>query len=699
MVNYTYTKKVFTTLFSSLFVVFLFGQTSMDTLYIDGATLIIPKDITAECSSIPAKVNPILKTDCPNQGTSFLFDEYFSQESCTHNYIIYRIWDIYTPCQEHFEVFQEVYVEDTKAPVLSSMPIDVSAQCNTIPAAAQVTASDACDGNALIYFNEKTQTISTSSYKIIRTWVAEDVCGNSTTHTQNITVGDNQKPYFTTAMKDITVECTNIPTPVKPSVADVCDKTPTVSLRESKVAGGCYDSYYLKREWTAKDKTGNTAIVTQSIYVQDKRAPTFSTPSNVTVDCAAIPKAALPVDLSIKDNCAKSVTVNLNEIRQDGICANKYLLTRIYTVSDKCNNKTTKSQLVYVQDVKIPAVSNIPLDATVSCTEVPAMMLPAIADNCSKTVKVKIVQDIIPTSCVDNYTLRRTWTMTDACNNSASASQTIVVKDNIKPAFANVLQDITLEVSSGQLNNINIATTDNCDKNVTTTFSESLESITPSSANGQCTKYVVRTWIATDNCNNTATASQNIYVKDNIAPVLLNVPQDISLYCTQPLPPAPTNIFALDTMGVFSENIPVTFYEKTTPGGCNGFSEVERFWTALDACNNAKTLSQKITFIPGTQNLGLVANFGGDKNKEAVANTLDKAEVIMPSAKQNFNVLNAYENSAISTVEVYTAAGQQLFVADNFGRAVVQLNQYSSGIYIMKIGNGKEMQVRKFVKP
>ena len=699
MMNYIPTKKVLIVLFLSLHSLFLFGQTPMDTLYLDGTTLIIPKDITADCSSIPAKVNPILITNCPSNATSFLFDEYISVETCTHNYIIYRIWDIYSPCQEHYEVFQEIYVEDTKAPALSSKPSDIVAQCNTIPVAAQVSANDACDANALIFFNEKTVTINAASYKLVRTWVAEDACGNSTTHIQNITVGDNQKPYFTTAIKDITVECTNIPLPVKPAVADICDKAPIVSLRESKVAGGCYDSYYLKREWTAKDKTGNTSILTQSIYVQDKRAPTFSTPSNVTVDCAAIPKAALPVDLNIKDNCAKSVTVNLNEIKQDGICANKYLLTRIYTVSDKCNNKTTKSQLVYVQDVKVPGVTNVPADATVSCTSVPAMTLPAIADNCSKTVKVKIVQDIFPTSCIDNYAVRRTWTMTDACNNSVSASQIITVKDDVKPAFASAPPDITLEVSSGQMNNLNIATTDNCDKNVTTTFSESLENTTPTSANGQCTKYVMRTWKATDNCNNTATVSQSIYMKDNIAPVLLNVPQDITLYCTQPLPSAPTNVFALDTMGIFSENIPITFYEKTTAGGCNGFSEVERFWTAVDACNNAKTLSQKITYIPGTQNQSLVVNFGGDKNQETTKHTLEKAAVIMPTVIHNFNVLNTYENATISTVEVYTSAGQQLFVVDNFGRAVVQLNQYPSGMYIMKIGNGKEMQVRKFVKP
>ena len=75
----------------------------------------------------------------------------------------------------------------------------------------------------------------------------------------------------------------------------------------------------------------------------------------------------MPIDLGIKDNCAKSVTVNLTEIKQDGICLNKYLLTRVYTVSDKCSNKTTKSQLVYVQDTQIPAVTNVPADATVSC--------------------------------------------------------------------------------------------------------------------------------------------------------------------------------------------------------------------------------------------------------------------------------------------------------------------------------------------
>ncbi len=690
-----------TFLFYSLFSSYLFaqGQMPMDTIKGPDYTLIVPRDITVECSAIPTLADPIVITNCPNAKSSALFDEFSSEEECSANYIIFRMWDIYTPCQKHFEVTQEIYVVDTKAPTVANFPADLPSSCSTLPAVPTLVWTDNCSANPVVKFQETTQNVGTST-KVLRTWTAADPCGNVTSKTQSITMADNASPYFTNSIKDVTVDCAAVPSVAKPVVADACDKAPTVTFVETKTAGTCINNYSIKRTWTAKDATGNTAILNQSIVVQDKRAPTFTAPTNVTVDCAAVPKAATATSLKIADNCTTGATVTMNEVKKAGICINNYTLSRTFTVTDKCNNKLVKTQVVTVADKKFPTLANVPADVTVSCTAVPTISVaPTAADNCSKNVVLAFKEGITPGTCPDNYTIKRTWTMTDECKNTSTRTQTVVVADKLKPSFVSTPTDISVAVSQGNLMKISNSATDNCDKNVMISFSEQMMSSAPTVANGQCTKYLMRTWLATDNCKNTASVSQNLYVTDDVAPVIYNAPTDLTLDCGVTLPVAPTNVYALDTMGLFKDNISVTFYEKTTPGGCNGFSNVERFWTALDACNNAKTVTQKITFVNGASAQGLVALGGGDKALDGqVSKGMLKAEIEAPTQTENVKILKGIDSQSVTTVEVFTFEGKQVFVADNFGRAVIQLNQHPAGIYIMKISDGKNTQVKKFMK-
>ena len=50
-----------------------------------------------------------------------------------------------------------------------------------------------------------------------------------------------------------------------------------------------------------------------------------------------------------------------------------------------------------------------------------------------------------PGTCANEYTLTRTFIATDACGNTATASQTITVTDNTAPVFTSVPAAATIE--------------------------------------------------------------------------------------------------------------------------------------------------------------------------------------------------------------------------------------------------------------
>jgi hypothetical protein len=84
-------------------------------------------------------------------------------------------------------------VSDTGAPVFTTVPPPLTIQCNQpLPPLVHPTANDAC-GYASITFlgNVYSGSGCAADYTITRTWRAEDLCGNSATTSQVITVLGN----------------------------------------------------------------------------------------------------------------------------------------------------------------------------------------------------------------------------------------------------------------------------------------------------------------------------------------------------------------------------------------------------------------------------------------------------------------------------------------------------------------------------
>ncbi|MBK7341934.1 MAG: hypothetical protein IPJ06_01765 [Saprospiraceae bacterium] len=140
------------------------------------------------------------------------------------------------------------------------------------------------------------------------------------------------------------------------------------------------------------------------------------------------------------------VVVTYMQTSSPGACLQEQTLTRTWTATDECGNALTHTQTITVQDNTPPVLSATPDNVSVECDAVPAPPAITAMDNCDPDVPVVFGEVRTDGNCPHNYTLTRTWTATDDCNNATSHTQTIVVSDTQPPVFDGPLPaNITVE--------------------------------------------------------------------------------------------------------------------------------------------------------------------------------------------------------------------------------------------------------------
>src|SRR5204863_135723 len=196
-------------------------------------------------------------------------------------------------------------------------------------------------------------------------------------------------------------------------------------------AQGCGSTF--TRTWTFTDNCGNSSSASQSIHVKESIvlvAP--DAPATANVQCAGDIPAA--VQLTAHDNCSGSITVSpLHSAPVADAQGCGYTITRTWTFADACGNRSSASQSIHVKDTVAPVAPDAPAAANVQCAgDIPAAVQLTAHDNCSGSITVSPV-DGAPVADAQGcgYTITRTWTFTDNCGNSSSASQSIHVKESI----------------------------------------------------------------------------------------------------------------------------------------------------------------------------------------------------------------------------------------------------------------------------
>ncbi|MEM8906565.1 MAG: VCBS repeat-containing protein, partial [Bacteroidota bacterium] len=200
-----------------------------------------------------------------------------------------------------------------------------------------------------------------------------------------------------------------------------------------------------------------------------------------------------------------------------------------------------------------PVFTNVPPGGSSECGVAPTSGTPTVTDACDPSVDLTYV-DGTPTDFCSG-TLIRTWTATDDCGNTATATQTIAIIDTTDPTFDSTPSNIS--VDCGDTYTIpTLTASDACDPDVTVTFSDLMNSTCP----GDTT--ITRTWLATDDCGNTSSVVQFINISDNTPPTFDNLPADVTVECDAI--PDPSLVTASDDCSA----VTVTYVDTpTTPSG------------------------------------------------------------------------------------------------------------------------------------
>lgn len=533
----------------------------------------LPADLFLPCGSTAPIEYPVAEDYCSDVTLSLV--EVESGDACDASLI--REWTAVDECGNFVSHQQHIQFIDNLAPELIGVPADLSLDCAAgAPEVANVTATDNCDADVVVTFTETSVPGACASETLIRTWTATDACGNTVTASQEISFVDQTPPVFETQLEDVVATCGNLPEVPTVVASDDCGEVTVVFDQESNT-GGCPS---FTRVWTATDACGNSSMLTQVVEISDNEPPLFlGIPADVTVDCNNIPEMPEP---EASDNCDDNVAVTANQSVVGSGC--EFTIIRTWIASDDCGNTTIASQSITVEDTTAPEFVNVPAEQTVECSMLDALPYPDVVDDCGATVTITHEDVVLGTGCA--YDIERTYTATDLCGHTATASTLIHVEDNTPPMIVGVPMNTYADCSNIP-NPEDVEIYDNCSSVVSWTVEDVV-------IGEGCSYTISRTYTAVDGCGNELDVTQLIFVQDNEAPVIEGVPAHLEIDCSDVIP-NPASPSVLDNC---ASNVQLNFVEFVEDTGCG--EVITRTWSATDDCGNQSTASQTITVTDQT---------------------------------------------------------------------------------------------------
>jgi len=419
----------------------------------------VPSDSTVECDSVPSNDSPSASDNCDRTPVI----TYDSDSIVTNGILtgLIRTWTATDNCGNTNNTTVTITVQDTEAPTIS-LSSDETLECGAhppIPCYSAVT--DNCDLEPSLSMIEAKEAMNcTSEYKLIHTYTATDVSGNSHVEVRTTTVIDTSIPTLDLAGGASSHYCARDPL-IYPRTVVATDECAgnvtqgplTVTPTETLLSGDTYNGV-TKICYSTNDACGNYADVCETVTVHDTVAPVFTgVPADATVLCDAIPDVPT---VTASDFCCGASAVTYNSTRFDGACADSFTLQRVWSTVDCAGNPASETQTITVIPAPItieePAHTTVEWDATLDRAAVIANLpaLPAAYHNEGQVYETCTAHGLTRTATVGEaqcndrtYEIYQTWTVTsDACFVAPiTYTQTITVEDTTAGTFNGAVAD------------------------------------------------------------------------------------------------------------------------------------------------------------------------------------------------------------------------------------------------------------------
>lgn len=254
------------------------------------------------------------------------------------------------------------------------------------------------------------------------------------------------------------------------------------------------------------------------------------------------------------------------------------------------------------RDVIPPVLIGVPLALTLNCQDaIPAPPIVTASDNCTVNPVVTLTQvSTKGTSAAAcnfyNYTITRTWSVSDAVGNITMASQLITVRD-ITPPTVTPPSNLTINCQDPVPGPPTLTTSDNCATGFLTInhATASTQGTNPA----LCSFYnytITHTSTVTDPCLNPTVVSRTVTVQD-VTPPTVSTPPSLTINCQDPVPGVPT-VTTADNCA--SNNLTITSAtistKGTNPALCSFYNyTVTHTITVKDPCNNTTVVGRTVT--------------------------------------------------------------------------------------------------------
>ena len=247
---------------------------------------------------------------------------------------------------------------DNIPPEFDGIPNDTTLACgDSVPEAVLPIVFDVCGEVAEVSLDERIEEGSCpSEYTLIRTFTAQDVCGNSIEAEQRIAFVDSIAPIATIREGSVDdaleVACgASVPLPVL-DVSDNCSAwTPTTGVANEP--GECNGENVQTFTFVVTDECGNASTISRSVSITDTLAPTvISAPVDTVIGC----NAELPDDVPVFSEECSTVNVLLTESTTDGGCAGSSTVIQRWEATDACGNGVDVTREITIADLEGPTI-------------------------------------------------------------------------------------------------------------------------------------------------------------------------------------------------------------------------------------------------------------------------------------------------------------------------------------------------------